>query len=139
MRIPHTKWDPKSNTYNEAPLIKPKVIVKTELKVNVASSSGNKEKKKDVSADVTDDEEETIIDAMKRKKRDKELDETLQIAREEEEKERKKKEEHDTLVCKQALFPPWTRETLIKEAIEFPSTYWLEPVTSFDCQNTRDL
>ena len=36
------------------------------------------------------------------------------------------------------LFPPWTKETLIKEAIESPSTLWLEPVTSFDCDNTRD-
>lgn len=35
-------------------------------------------------------------------------------------------------------FPPWTREGLIKEAIEFPSTYWLEPIASFDCENSGD-
>ena len=40
--------------------------------------------------------------------------------------------------CKKALFPEWNRDTLINQAIEFPSVYWLEPVASFDCDNSKD-
>ncbi|XP_023745445.1 uncharacterized protein LOC111893610 [Lactuca sativa] len=116
------------------------VIIKTEPKVNVASGSSSQEKRKDVSDanDESDEDRETTADVLKRKKRDQELDKNLQVAKEEVERERKKKEEHDALICKKALFPPWTEEGLIKEAIEFPSTYWLEPVASFDCDNSRD-
>ena len=56
----------------------------------------------------------------------------------EEEREKREKDAHDTLVCRQALFPLWSLEKFIKEAIESPSTHWLEPVISFDCANTRD-
>ncbi|KAL7618601.1 hypothetical protein Lser_V15G04328 [Lactuca serriola] len=113
--------------------IKPKV--KTKPKDNVASGSGIKDKKKH---DDDDKDQETISVILNRKKRDEEIDETLRTAKEAEEKEKKKKEEDDTLSCKKMLFPSWIRETLTREAIEFPSTYWLEPVTSFDCENTRD-
>ncbi|XP_023741432.1 uncharacterized protein LOC111889514 [Lactuca sativa] len=56
----------------------------------------------------------------------------------EEEREKREKEAHDTLVCRQALFPLWSLEKLMKEAIESPSTHWLERVVSFDYENTRD-
>ncbi|XP_052627004.1 uncharacterized protein LOC111900825 [Lactuca sativa] len=115
----------------------PKVTVKTEPKGSKASGSSNQDKKKGLDDD-SDEKEETIVEALKRKKRDKELDETLQVAKEAEERERKNKAEQDAINCKKALFPLWTRETLIKEAIEFPSMYWLEPVASFDCENSRD-
>nr|KAJ0227884.1 hypothetical protein LSAT_V11C100043130 [Lactuca sativa] len=56
----------------------------------------------------------------------------------EEEREKIEKDAHDTLVCRQALFPLWSLEKLMKEAIESPSTHWLEPVVFFYCENTRD-
>ena len=87
--------------------------------------------------DSDDEEEETIVEALRRKKGDKELDETLRVEREVEEKERNKEEE-EALNYKKALFPLWTKETLINEAIDFPSVYWLEPVASFDCDNSKD-
>ena len=76
--------------------------------------------------------------ALKRKKRDKELDGTLRVTKEAEERERKNMEEQDAINCKKVVFPLWTTETLIKEAIEISSVYWLEPVASFDCVNSKD-
>ncbi|XP_023771185.1 uncharacterized protein LOC111919854 [Lactuca sativa] len=69
------------------PLVKPKVTVKTEPKDNLASGSGNKEKKKHVIGEDNDSEEdqETISEILKRKKRDQEIDENLRVAKEEEE------------------------------------------------------
>lgn len=67
-----------------------------------------------------------------------EINENLRIAREEEEREKRERDAHDVLVTRQALFPPWTLEKLIKEVIESPSSHWLEPVASFDCDNTKD-
>ncbi|KAL7589608.1 hypothetical protein Lser_V15G41254 [Lactuca serriola] len=85
------------------------------------------------------DTKETIVEALQRKKRDRELDETMKVAREAEEKERRNKEEEDALQCKKTMFPEWDRDTLMTQAIEFPSVYWLEPVASFDYDNSRDL
>ncbi|XP_052627738.1 uncharacterized protein LOC128134252 [Lactuca sativa] len=101
---------------------------KTELKDNLASVSGKK-----VQADSDSDTEETIAEALKRKKRDKELDETIKVAQ-----EVKNKEEEDVLQCKKTLFPEWDRDTLINQEIEFPSMYWLEPIASFECDNSKD-
>ena len=52
--------------------------------------------------------------------------------------EAKNKEEEDVLQCKKTLFPEWDRDTLINQAIEFPSMYWLEPIASFECDNSKD-
>ncbi|KAL7600954.1 hypothetical protein Lser_V15G23568 [Lactuca serriola] len=106
---------------------------KTEPKDNLASGSGKK-----IQADTDTDNDETIAEALQRKKRDKELDETMKIAQEAEAKERKNKEEKDALECKKTLFPEWDRDTLIHQAIEFPSMYWLEPIASFECENSKD-
>ncbi|XP_052623813.1 flocculation protein FLO11-like [Lactuca sativa] len=107
-------------TETESP--QPKVKVTTEPKGNEASSSGSQDKKKGIDDDSDDEEEDTIAEALKRKK-NRELDETLKIAREAEEWERRNKEEKEALNYKKALFPLWTKETLINEAIEFPSIY----------------
>ncbi|KAL7615919.1 flocculation protein FLO11-like [Lactuca sativa] len=107
---------------------------KTESKVNLASVSG-----KQVQIESDSDTEETIAEALQRKKRDRELNETMKVDREAEEKARRNKEEEDALKCKKTLFPEWDRDTLINQAIEFPSVYWLEPVASFDYDNSRDL
>ncbi|XP_023754897.1 uncharacterized protein LOC111903350 [Lactuca sativa] len=99
--------------------------------------SGPTEKLKQIVND-SDSDVETITDALKRKKRDKELDENLKITKEAEEIERRNKEEEDILQCKKALFPEWTRDVLISQAIESPSVYWLEPIASFDYDNSKD-
>ncbi|KAL7587931.1 hypothetical protein Lser_V15G41169 [Lactuca serriola] len=118
--------------------LKPKV--KTEPKDNLALGSGIKEKKRHVIGenDESDEDQETLSEILKRKKRDAEIDETLRVAKEAEERGKEKKEEDDALCCKKMLFLRLTKETLIKEAIESPSTLWLEPMTSFDCDNTRN-
>ena len=75
---------------------------------------------------------------LKRKNSRNVDDDYIRVAREAEEAERKKKEAHDLLESRKTLFPAWTRERMIKEAIETPSILWLEPVISFDCNNTVD-
>ena len=58
------------------------------------------------------------------------------VSREAEENERKMKEAHDLLESRKTLFPPWTLEKLIKEAIDTPSIIWLESVISLDRVNS---
>lgn len=126
---------PRVTVKTESETTLPEVKVTTEQKDNVASGSGTHEKKKETA---DSDVGETIAEALKRKKRERELDETLKVAKEAEEKERRNKEEEEVLNCKKALFPLLTRDVLINQAIEFPSTYWLEPVVSFDYDNSKD-
>ncbi|XP_023770501.1 flocculation protein FLO11-like [Lactuca sativa] len=117
----------------------PKVTVKietetvhpTELKDNVASSSGPNEKEKLTADDSDSNVGETIAEALQSKKREPELKEA-------EERERRNKEEEDALNCKKALFPLWTKEVLVNQAIQFPSVFWLEPLALFDCDNSKD-
>ncbi|KAL7612051.1 hypothetical protein Lser_V15G04885 [Lactuca serriola] len=108
-------------------------VSKTEPKGNVASGSG-----KQVLVESESESDETITEALQHKKRDKELDETLKIAREAEARERKIREDEESIQAKKTLFPDWDRDTLITQAIEFPSIYWLEPIASFECENSRD-
>ncbi|CAI9271820.1 unnamed protein product [Lactuca saligna] len=37
------------------------------------------------------------------------------------------------------LFPKWTLKRIQHDAVELPSQYWLDPVASFDRQNSQDL
>ncbi|KAL7600730.1 hypothetical protein Lser_V15G23049 [Lactuca serriola] len=48
------------------------------------------------------------------------------------------KEAHDLLESRKTLFPLWTLEKVLKEAIETPSILWLEPVISLDRINSVD-
>ncbi|KAL7594507.1 hypothetical protein Lser_V15G29088 [Lactuca serriola] len=92
-----------------------------------ASGSGVKDKGKKT-AEESDEDKETIVDLLKKQGRDKDADISARVAREAEEAERKQKEAHDLLESRKTLFPPWTLEKLLKEAIETPSILWLEPV-----------
>ncbi|KAL7604926.1 hypothetical protein Lser_V15G18168 [Lactuca serriola] len=106
-----------------------------------ASGSGVKDKGKHIAEDGDEDEDEdkeTIADMLKRKNSRNAEGDASRVAREAEEAERKQKEAHDLLESRKLLFPAWTRDRLIKEAIETPSILWLEPVISFDCNNTID-
>ncbi|KAL7590355.1 hypothetical protein Lser_V15G35622 [Lactuca serriola] len=110
-----------------------------------ASGSGVKNKGKNIAEGGDEDEDEdededkeTIADLLKRKNSRNAEGDASRVAREAEEAERKQKEAHDLLESRKLLFPAWTRDRLIKEAIETPSILWLEPVISFDCNNTID-
>ncbi|KAL7609467.1 hypothetical protein Lser_V15G13968 [Lactuca serriola] len=102
-----------------------------------ASGSGVKDKGKQI-AEESDDDKDTIADLLKKQGRDKDADISARVAREAEEVERKQKEAHDLLESRKTLFPPWTLEKLLKEAIETPSILWLEPVISLDRDNSVD-
>ncbi|KAL7597933.1 hypothetical protein Lser_V15G27207 [Lactuca serriola] len=106
--------------------------------VGQASGSGVKDKGKKIAEESDDDDKETIADLLKRHGRDKDADISARVAREAEEAERRQKEAHDLLESRKTLFPPWTLEKLLKEAIETPSILWLEPVISLDRSNTVD-
>ena len=103
-----------------------------------ASGSGVKDKGKNIAEDEEEDDQETIADLLKRKSRRNAEDDNVRVAREAEEAERKQKEAHDLLESRKTLFPAWTLERMIKEAIDTPSILWLEPVISFDCNNSVD-
>ncbi|KAL7587460.1 hypothetical protein Lser_V15G39921 [Lactuca serriola] len=106
--------------------------------VGQASGSSVKDKGKKIAEESDDDDKETIADLLKRQGRDKEADISARVAREAEEAERRQKEAHGLLENRKTLFPPWTLERLIKEAIETPNILWLEPVISLDRSNTFD-
>ena len=78
--------------------------------------------------DDDDDEEEDEDEKLKWKPHDKELDENLRIAREADAREKELRDAQVTLETQKTLFPPWTMERIMNEAIDNPSTYWLEPV-----------
>lgn len=69
------------------------------------------------------------IEDIKINRTDRELEEKLHKANEEAEREKKQKEVND---ARKSLVPLKTLEKLLKEAIEYPSTHWLEPILSFD-------
>ncbi|KAL7618923.1 hypothetical protein Lser_V15G01055 [Lactuca serriola] len=100
--------------------------------------SGVKDKGKKIAEEEDDDDKETIADLLKRKNSRNVDNDNIRVAREAEEAKRKKKEAHDLLESRKTLFPAWTRERMIKEAIDTPSILWLEPVISFDCYNSVD-
>ncbi|KAL7582299.1 hypothetical protein Lser_V15G44719 [Lactuca serriola] len=102
------------------------------------SGSGVKDKGKKIAEEEDEDDQETIVDLLKRKNSRNVDNDNICVAREAEEAERKKKEAHDLLESRKTLFPAWTRERMIKEAIDTPSILWLEPVISFDCYNSVD-
>nr|KAJ0197850.1 hypothetical protein LSAT_V11C700361140 [Lactuca sativa] len=102
------------------------------------SQSGPKDKGKGPIVEDSDDEEEIIAEALNRKAREREIDLNAKIVKEAKERERRLKEAQDLLESKKTLFPFWTLEKLLKEAIDSPSTHWLELVVSLDCANTKD-
>ncbi|KAL7586079.1 hypothetical protein Lser_V15G41333 [Lactuca serriola] len=103
-----------------------------------ASGSGVKDKGKKIAEESDDEDKDTIADLLKKHGRDKDADLSARVAREAEEAERRQKEAYDLLESRKTLFPPWTLEKLLKEAIETPSILWLEPVISLDRSNNID-
>ena len=103
-----------------------------------ASGTGVKDKGKQIAEESDDEDKETIADLLKKQGRDKDADISARVAREAEEAERRQKEAHDLLESRKTLFPPWTLEKLLKEAIETPNILCLEPVISLDRSNTID-
>ncbi|KAL7619172.1 hypothetical protein Lser_V15G03621 [Lactuca serriola] len=104
-----------------------------------ASGSGVKDKGKNIAEEEDEDEDKDTIADMLKRKNSRNVDEDVnRVAREAEEAERKQKEAHDLLESRKTLFLAWTRERMIKEAIDTPSILWLEPVISFDCDNSVD-
>ncbi|CAI9296682.1 unnamed protein product [Lactuca saligna] len=90
--------------------------------------------------DDDEEEEEDLSEGakLKRKYRGKDLDEIDRVAKEAEAREKKA---HDAQVyheTQKALFPPWSMERILNEAINTPSVYWLDPVVSFDLENTLE-
>nr|KAJ0186423.1 hypothetical protein LSAT_V11C900487950 [Lactuca sativa] len=51
----------------------------------------------------------------------------------------KKLKEKELLEKKKSIFPKWTIQSLQIEAIDEPSTHWLEPVMSFGLENSKDV
>nr|KAJ0212498.1 hypothetical protein LSAT_V11C400221470 [Lactuca sativa] len=88
--------------------------------------------------DDSEDEEPNEIELKRRKARKVEIDEHTRIVKEAEEKERAEKEAQATLKSKMLLFPKWTLKRIQNQAVDMPSQYWLDPITSFEIQNTKD-
>ncbi|CAI9268126.1 unnamed protein product [Lactuca saligna] len=68
-----------------------------------------------------EEEEEDETEKLKRKDRDETLNESMQVARKAEEKEKAEREAQVTLESRKLLFPLWTLEALMNEAINNPS------------------
>ncbi|CAI9263071.1 unnamed protein product [Lactuca saligna] len=99
-------------------------------------ASGSKGTGKLIDGD--EEEEEDEGEKLNRKYRDKELDENLPIEKEADAREKELRDAQVTLETQKYLFPPWTMERIMNEDIDNPSAYWLEPVVSFDLENTLD-
>ncbi|XP_023737212.1 uncharacterized protein LOC111885160 [Lactuca sativa] len=114
--------------------------LKTHLKDKGKKSiSDNDEEGTEEEIEIGDEDEGKIEgNALKRKQNNRDLEEKLHKDEEETERERKLKELNDALECIKSLFPLWSSEKLLKEAIESPSTHWLEPVLCFYHENSRD-
>nr|KAJ0193115.1 hypothetical protein LSAT_V11C800452990 [Lactuca sativa] len=113
-------------------------------KDNEASVSKRDKKKKKIGEDDTDEDvyfEDTLGENpsdpfQKTKLSYNELAE--KIAKETTELENKVKEKK-LLEKKKSIFPEWNIYSLQKEAIDEPSALWLEPVMSFDLENSKDV
>ena len=60
------------------------------------------------------------------------------VAKEAEAAEKEAREAHVTLKTHKALFPPRSMEWSLNKAIDNPNVYWLEPVASFELENTSE-
>ncbi|KAL7587596.1 hypothetical protein Lser_V15G40912 [Lactuca serriola] len=110
---------------------KPKL---NEPKINVTLNSRGKEKL----IDDSDVEEEDENEKLRRKLRCTKIDENLRIVKEVEEKERIAREAQLALEAQKLLFPIYSMERILNEAIDIKNIYWLEPVVSFKLENSLD-
>ncbi|CAI9290870.1 unnamed protein product [Lactuca saligna] len=86
--------------------------------------------------DDDEDEEPNEVKLKRKKARDAELNEAQRIIKEAEKKERAEKEAQATLKSRMLLFPNWTLKKIQRDVVDMPDQYWLDPVASFDRQNT---
>ncbi|CAI9302656.1 unnamed protein product [Lactuca saligna] len=110
---------------------KPKI---NEPKVNATSSSRGKEK----IINDSEEDEPNEHELKRRKGHEAEIDEHNHIVKEVEEKARLACEAEDTLKAQKTIFPLFTLEHILKEAIENPNFYWIEPIGSFDLGKSSD-
>ncbi|CAI9302848.1 unnamed protein product [Lactuca saligna] len=121
-----------SKKENSKPSVKPTVRPKSKNEPKGKENLINKEPIIDNSEDEEPDEHE-----MKRRKdREAQMDEHQRIVREAEEKEKSKREAQVTLESQKLLFPICSLKRILSEVVDMPILYWLEPVASFDLQNT---
>ncbi|CAI9276534.1 unnamed protein product [Lactuca saligna] len=73
-----------------------------------------------------------------RKKGDKEIHNLLNLRQELEANDADAEIVKVTLATQKSLFPLWTLERIQKEAVDEPSTHWLEPSISFQLDNIVD-
>ncbi|CAI9293869.1 unnamed protein product [Lactuca saligna] len=114
----------------------PKVPVKLVIKKEPRGKENLIEEEPIIDDD--EDEEPDEAELKRRKARDAELNETQRIVKEAGEKERADKEAYATLKSKMLLFPKWTLKKIQHDVVELPSQYWLDPIASFDRQNSQD-
>ncbi|CAI9271277.1 unnamed protein product [Lactuca saligna] len=107
-----------------------------DLKGNEAS--GSKGKGKLVESNDEKEEDLSEVLKLKRKKRDQELDEAQHVAKEAEATKKEACDAQVTLKTQKSLFPPWSMERILNEAIDNRSVYWLELVVSFDLDNSSE-
>ncbi|CAI9287051.1 unnamed protein product [Lactuca saligna] len=88
--------------------------------------------------DDNEDEEPDEAELKRRNARKAEIDEHSRVIREAEEKERVKKEAQATLNSKMLLFPKWALKCMQNQVVDMPSQCWLDPIASFDVQNSLD-
>ncbi|CAI9259665.1 unnamed protein product [Lactuca saligna] len=88
--------------------------------------------------DDIDDEEPDEAELKRWKAHEAEIDEHTRIVRKAKEKERAEKEAQTTLKSKMLLFPKWNLKRIQNQAMDMPSQYWLDPIASFEIQNTHD-
>ncbi|CAI9299962.1 unnamed protein product [Lactuca saligna] len=74
--------------------------------------------------DEKEEEDKSVM--LKRKARDAIIDENLRIAKEAEKNEKELCDAQTNLEAKNMLFPPWSIEKILTEAIETPSIHWID-------------
>ncbi|CAI9287310.1 unnamed protein product [Lactuca saligna] len=89
--------------------------------------------------DDSDEEGPDEHELKRRKSREAEIDENNQIVREAKEKARVEHEAQLTLESRKLLFPLWNLERILNEMVDNPNIHWLEPVASFELENTLHL
>ncbi|CAI9291656.1 unnamed protein product [Lactuca saligna] len=88
--------------------------------------------------DEDEEEEEYENEKLTRKSRDAKIDENLRVTREDKERENAVHEAEETLKTEKTLFPLWSMEHILSEAIDNPRVYWLEHVVSFEFENSQN-
>ncbi|CAI9260627.1 unnamed protein product [Lactuca saligna] len=63
---------------------------------------------------------------------------TRRVTKEIEAQEKEARDEQVTLVTQKTLFPAWSMERILNEAIENLGTHWLESTISFELENTLE-